>query len=184
MDKKTKRKKQLSHLKDFAKVSDKEIEDQKLAIKFFDLKEVKTARNIGVYFSIEHEINTMPIIEGLRARKKKLYLPKVVPGPEHSMNFIRYTEDSKLETSSFGIKEIVDSDDINNDIDLLLVPGIAFSVNKHFRLGYGGGYYDRFLQRNPKIMTVSLVNSQMLFNEADWSIEDTDIPIDILISID
>ena len=70
---------------------------------------------------------------------------------------------------------------VNNHLDLVIVPGLAFALDSHVRLGFGGGYYDRFLAKyNPK--TVSLVNSQMQFQHAEWPVENTDIPVQTLIT--
>ena len=61
------------------------------------------------------------------------------------------------------------------------VPGLAFALDSHVRLGFGGGYYDRFLAKyNPK--TVSLVSSPMQFASSEWPVEKTDIPIQTIVT--
>ena len=89
---------------------------------------------------------------------------------------------SKLVKSKFGVEEIADGDaEVNNELDLVIVPGLAFALDSHVRLGFGGGYYDRFLAKyNPK--TVSLVSSPMQFASSEWPVEKTDIPIQTIVT--
>ncbi|MCT6827930.1 MAG: 5-formyltetrahydrofolate cyclo-ligase, partial [Lactobacillus helsingborgensis] len=60
--------------------------------------------------------------------------------------------------------------------------GLAFALDSHQRLGFGGGYYDRFLAKHPQSKTVALVNSKMIFETASWQVEPTDIAIQTIIT--
>jgi 5-formyltetrahydrofolate cyclo-ligase len=70
---------------------------------------------------------------------------------------------------------------VNNNVDLVIVPGLAFDISSNYRVGFGGGYYDRFLA-NYRGNTIALVPRAMKFEKADWDIEDHDIKIDKLIT--
>ena len=84
-----------------------------------------------------------------------------------------------------GIEEITDQNaEVKDDLDLLLVPGLAFALDSHQRLGFGGGFYDRFLEKHAEIKTVSLVNSKMMYETAIWPLDQTDIPVETLVTTD
>ena len=98
------------------------------------------------------------------------------------MDFVYFDDQTRLEKSDFGVWEVANPTEINNQLDLLLVPGLAFSKVSHDRLGFGGGYYDCFLAEH-NCKTVSLVNSVMLFDTPAWPIEVTDKQVGELITL-
>lgn len=177
------RKKQKEILRAYAHTSQKIKEDQLLCEKLFTTKEIKESQKIGVTLSLPLEVDTSKIIATLWDAGKEVYLAKAYNNKERTQDFLRYTYRSKLEISRFGVKEIADQDaEINNDLDLLLVPGIAFSLKNHMRLGFGGGYYDRFIARHPQTKTISLANSKMIFKENLWQPEKTDMSIQTIVT--
>ena len=80
---------------------------------------------------------------------------------------------TRYEASSFGVEEPISEQEAHH-LDLLIVPGLAFSKNG-YRIGFGGGYYDRFLSAFDG-KTVSLVFGEQ-FND-QWTPDVFDIPID------
>lgn len=176
------RKIQINKLKRFAKTEDKKLEDTILLKKLMESDLIKNSQTIGITASLPLEVDTSEVIAHLWDEGKEVYLAKAENDQDHTLNFLHYTYMSKLKKSSFGVEEIADPDAIvNNHLDLVIVPGLAFALDSHVRLGFGGGYYDRFLAKyNPK--TVSLVNSQMQFQYAEWPVENTDIPVQTLIT--
>ena len=64
----------------------------------------------------------------------------------------------------------------------MIVPSLAYGLDKNSRLGFGGGYYDRFLEKYPT-RTLSLVNSVQLFKRTSWQVGEHDIPIEKLILV-
>lgn len=89
---------------------------------------------------------------------------------------------TKLKKSKFGVDEVANPDaKINNELDLIVVPGLAFALDSHARLGFGGGYYDRFLKKYPT-KTIALANSRMVFEHAQWPVENFDVPIQTIIT--
>ena len=182
MEKSELRKEQISKLKEFANTKEKRAEDAILLEKLMSTDLIRRSQTIGVTASLPLEVDTSEVIAHLWDEGKEVYLAKAENDQDHTLNFLHYTYMSKLKKSSFGVEEIADPDAmVNNHLDLVIVPGLAFALDSHVRLGFGGGYYDRFLAKyNPK--TVSLVNSQMQFQHAEWPVENTDIPVQTLIT--
>lgn len=140
----------------------------------------QNAQSIGVTVSGPNEVNTKPIIKAAIMMGKKVYLPKTMP--EKQMVFLPYTGKEELIVSDFGIPEPeYNALKIATDIDLMIVPGIAFALDSGYRVGFGGGYYDRFLA-NFTGEQVALVPSAMRFDNPIWETEDTDIQIKNLIT--
>lgn len=92
------------------------------------------------YYPIENEVNTLPLIERIYAEGKQIYLP-VVCGK--NMIFKRFEGFDKLYAGKYGIYEPAGKE-LNILPDIMCIPGVAFDENCN-RIGYGGGYYDRYL---------------------------------------
>ena len=183
MNKKELRKQQIEKLRDFADNKEKDREDELLLDQIMNTELLKNSQTIGVTSSLPVEVDTSKLIACLWDEGKDVYLAKAHNDANHSQDFLHYTYKSKLEKSKFGIEEVSDLDaQINDDLDLIIVPGLAFALDTHERLGFGGGYYDRFLAKHPDSKTVALVNSKMAFPTANWKVEKTDIPIQTIIT--
>ena len=111
----------------------------------------KNAQKIGAYYPIGSEVLTQDIIQELLSNSKEVFLPKVIG---NRMEFRKITDFSSLEKGSFDIMEPKDDCKQDNTLDVILVPTVAITP-KGIRLGYGHGFYDRFLAEN-KITTISL----------------------------
>ena len=94
------------------------------------------------------------------------------------MDFIEISSDTNFKKSNFGIWEPEwKKEKVNNQPDILIVPGIRYAIDTHQRVGFGGGFYDRFLKKfNGHTVTLALPEQVAL--SADWQIEPTDMPID------
>ena len=101
------------------------------------------AQTIVAYYSLADEVDTHGLIDELLAVGKTVYLPRVVS--DEAMLLCRYTGRDSLRKGAFGIMEPIGSPiPADEQIDVVLVPGMAFDAQGH-RLGRGKGYYDRFL---------------------------------------
>lgn len=175
MEKKEVRQHQIKLLKEFSKTPQKLEEDKILLERLLTSKEVKAAKSIGISFSMDFEVDTQEIIKNLWLAGKEVYIPRCLP--KRQMEFTRFTPDTVLTTTSFGVKENHEKNaSVKNKLDLLVVPLLAFSAENNARLGFGGGYYDRFLAKYSS-NSISLVNSKQLYQKNIWEIEKTDIPI-------
>jgi 5-formyltetrahydrofolate cyclo-ligase len=126
------------------------------------LPEYRKARTIALYASItkEGEVATADIIEGSLAQNKKVYLPKVVS--DH-LEFFNVKSIEELKEGAFGILEPTGDKVKAEQIDLIVLPGIAFDVFGN-RLGFGRGYYDRFLKKVRNASMVALAFDFQIVN--------------------
>lgn len=106
-------------------------------------REFKSAKVVCAYYAFGSEVKTDLIIDRARALRKKVALPSV---EGDSLTFYELSSGKYLVKGRFGIMEPLPYGQVDR-IDLLLVPGIAFD-KMGYRLGYGKGYYDKFLEKN------------------------------------
>ncbi|MEN1970526.1 5-formyltetrahydrofolate cyclo-ligase [Lentibacillus sp. N15] len=135
---------------------------------------------IGITISQGLEWNTKPIIESAWREGKTVCVPKCLP-KDKQMTFYQLDTYDQLEKVYYNLLE-PKSDETKSvtkaKIDLLIVPGLLF--DKHgFRIGFGGGYYDRFLQDFSN-QTISLASSQQLIDHLPTEI--FDIPVDLILT--
>jgi len=144
------------------------------------LKKIETyrkAQKIGAYYPIGSEVHTQDIIQEALSEGKQVYLPKVIG---KNIEFRKIESFSNLENGSFDIMEPKEECPKDNKLDILLVPTVGISP-KGVRLGYGHGFYDRFLAEN-KIETISLIFEKQIIKNIPRS--DHDVTIDWIVSED
>ncbi|MCB6992575.1 5-formyltetrahydrofolate cyclo-ligase [bacterium 210820-DFI.6.37] len=111
------------------------------------------ARNIAVYMPINNEVDTGALIELAEAEGKRIWLPRITDG---EMDFFHYDKETPLEEGPYHILEPASREILVPDADtLIFMPGAVFSIARD-RIGYGGGYYDRYLRRHPACGTAAL----------------------------
>lgn len=111
----------------------------------------KRGRTILFYMPFRGEMDVRPAMEAAWKRDKCVVLPRAEPHSK-SMTFWRIDHFLQLETGAYGIQEPLEREEARieaDELDLIIVPGVAFDP-KGYRLGYGGGYYDRFFANNKK----------------------------------
>lgn len=139
------------------------------------------ARVILAYYSLTDEVCTHTLLDELVAEGKTILLPKVLD--DTTMELRRYTSPRDLQEGAFGILEPVGSPFTDYaQIDLALIPGVAFDADGH-RLGRGRGYYDRFLNDQLSIINYPLLIGLCFdFQKVDAVPSDVnDIPVNIVI---
>ena len=132
--------------------------------KLIQTDEYNKATDILVYASFGSEVRTDDIILDCLAVGKKVYCPKVTDRKNGQMVFIRISSIDELKEGFAGIREPEISEnseifrgiaDFNDHHVLVLVPGVAFDYSRN-RIGYNGGFYDRFLEKNKEVKTIAL----------------------------
>ncbi|MGX9135262.1 5-formyltetrahydrofolate cyclo-ligase [Rummeliibacillus sp. JY-2-4R] len=141
---------------------------------------VKKANMIGITLSSFPEVETWSLIETFWKAKKKVVVPKCEP-KTREMSFYEITSFDQLETVYMHLSEPIPHRTVKvvkSQIDCLIVPGLAYD-RQGYRLGFGGGYYDRFLS-NYKEPTISLAFNKQLVEKIPR--DDYDIPIEKIIT--
>lgn len=144
------------------------------------LKKISTfrdAQKIGAYYPIGSEILTQDIIQELLSEGKDVFLPKVIGD---KMEFRKISDFASLEKGSFDIMEPKEGCQTDNDLDVVLVPTVGIST-AGVRLGYGHGYYDKFLEEH-KTTTISLTLEKQVVKNIPKS--NHDIIIDWIVTED
>ena len=108
-----------------------------------------SAYNLGGYYPSNYEIDDLEILELLEKKKFKISLPIIKKN--NQMDFFKWSNNDPLKINQFGIPEPTSSKKIYPDI--LLVPLVAYD-NHLNRLGYGGGFYDRYIEKIEKIKKI------------------------------
>ena len=117
-------------------------------------------KKIGGYFPINYEIDCFEILKKLEKAGNKISLP--ITKKKNQMDFFEWSFDKPLSVGTIGVPEPQNTKKTYPDI--ILVPLVAFDKNK-FRLGYGGGYYDRYIHRINKLKKVLTVGLAFSFQE-------------------
>ncbi|KAF6242425.1 5-formyltetrahydrofolate cyclo-ligase [Nitrosopumilus sp. b1] len=113
------------------------------------IKEFKDAENIACYYPIGSEVFTQDIIQEALSNNKNVFLPRI---EGNSLSFRKITDTKDLQHGKFDILEPKEDCPVFESLDVVLVPTIGASKDGA-RLGYGHGYYDRFLS---KVKTTSI----------------------------
>ncbi|MCF8001226.1 MAG: 5-formyltetrahydrofolate cyclo-ligase [Halanaerobiales bacterium] len=140
--------------------------------------------NIMIFVSFKNEIYTHELIKKwLNDGEKKIYVPYI----ESNIDQMKISQiedfDKDLEKGVYNIlepKEKVKKESNNYDLDIIVVPGLIFSKDG-YRIGYGGGYYDKFLSSvSDEVKKVGIVYSDFVVD--DLPVDDYDIPVDLIMT--
>ena len=155
-----------------------EIEEKSriLGEKFLASEAYKNAKTIYGYLPYNQEVRTVPMLRQALADGKRVAVPKVY-GEE--MKFLYMTDLDRVEKGYAGLPEPIDDGPLAEDpTALVLMPGLAFDPEGH-RIGYGGGFYDKFLASEPGHPTLALCYDFQMLPKLET--EEFDIPVDWVI---
>lgn len=166
-------------------LSKEEVKEKSLKIKenLFSLEEFKKAKNIMFYVSFNNEAGTREAIKELLAKKEKTVVVPYVLENYPILQLSELKNFDELEEKTFGIlepKELYIREFNYEKLDLVIVPGIVFD-KKGYRIGYGHGYYDRFLKTLKKgVKKIGLAFELQVVDEIPE--EEHDVPVDIVVT--
>ena len=147
-----------------------------LAEKFYHTPAYQAAATIYGYLPYNQEVRTVPMLQRALDEGKRVAVPKVY-GDE--MRFIYLEDLTQVSKGYAGIPEpIADAPVAEDKQALVLMPGLAFDPQGH-RIGYGGGFYDKFLAKEPHHPTLALCYEFQM--QAHLDTEEFDIPVDTVL---
>ena len=164
------RKKILQEMKTLSQ-EQKQAMDRDLTERFLQHPFYQEAKVIATYLSFPHEFQTQELIEQALKDGKKVLIPKTYP--KGRMEFVVYHPQQLVKTS-FGLLEPQGDLEVvePSQIDLIHVPGLAFTT-EGYRIGYGGGYYDRYLEHFAGHTMSTIYPCQV----QEFNLENHDIPV-------
>lgn len=146
---------------------------ERLGELFLNCPEYQAAKTIYGYLPYNQEVRTVPMLEQAMKDGKRVAVPKCYGD---QMRFIYMDDLSLVENGYANIPEPIADDPVADDTTaLVLMPGLAFTEEGN-RMGYGGGFYDKFLAAEPNHPTVALCYDFQMVEYIPT--DDYDIPVD------
>ncbi len=143
---------------------------------FVNTPQYQNAKTIYGYLPYNQEVRTVPMLERAIQDGKRVAVPKVYGD---DMKFIYLDDLTQVSEGYAGIPEpIADGPVADDPTALVLMPGMAFTKNGD-RMGYGGGFYDKFLASQPEHPTVALCYAFQMVESLPT--EEYDIPVDCVL---
>jgi len=152
-----------------------EIHSEKIVSKLMKTKIISEAKSIGCYYSIGSEVQTVELITRLLDEKKSVSLPVI---SNSAMSFRIIEDIMKLEKNEFDIPEPKDNAIIQEKHDVILIPCVGLD-NEGNRIGYGQGFYDKYLEGNNAIKIALSYSKQIV---KSIPVSDNDIKMDWIIT--
>lgn len=181
MDKKSLRKEMLKKRSQLSK-DKRNLLSEDISNSLYQTEYYKQAKTIMAFISFGSEINTRYLIEKSINLGKKIVIPVTIPETKE-LKVSQLLDYSELELGFYNIltpkEEFLRFVDPST-IDLVLVPGLIFAKNG-YRIGYGGGYYDRFLSKlDPKVPKIGIAFDLQVQDRVPTN--QYDIPVDFILT--
>lgn len=147
-----------------------------ICLRIKELEIYKKAKNICLYMPVNNEVDITLLADDAWEDGKTLWLPKT---SENMMGFFKFNHDTALSAGTYGVLEPVSDEKLEPDAEtLVLMPGVAFSPDGG-RVGYGGGYYDKYLNKWDICKTAAVCFSFQILEELPM--EEHDVKPDIIV---
>ncbi|MBQ6496432.1 MAG: 5-formyltetrahydrofolate cyclo-ligase [Firmicutes bacterium] len=136
---------------------------QVICRKVLSIDAYEEAEDICLYMPFRNEVDAMLLAEVAAEDGKRVWIPKVME--DNTMQFNAYTGEDSLVSGAYGIRESTSEEFLTpDDKTLIIMPGAVFTPWRE-RIGYGGGYYDRYLQTHPECRTIALCYDLQIVSE-------------------
>ncbi len=142
--------------------------------KVMNLDIYKKSKVIALYSSMKSEVDTKELIKESLELGKRVLLPRILN--KNKMIFIEINNDTNYERNTFGVLEPIGIEEKN--IDLMIIPGVAFDKDNN-RLGYGRGYYDKYL-KDKDLYKIGICFHEQLVDNIE--VDEHDIKMDLIIT--
>ncbi len=143
-------------------IKNKVTKDNLIYQKVINNKDILSSKTLLIYISINSEIDTIKIINYF-LNTKNIAVPKII---DNNMFFCYVTNLNDLTPGKYNIPEPTNENIVTDfDNSICIVPGICYD-KENYRIGYGKGYYDRFLSKN-KIKTIGLCYKECMIEKID-----------------
>ncbi len=160
-----------ANAKNLRKTLEIEAISQRLVEKIRQCPQYKQAQHVMLFYPCKYEVNLLALIDD----DKSFYFPRVAG---QNMFVCPYKVGDKLEKSCFNIQEPCSEPVSAHILDLVIVPALM-ADKSGYRLGYGGGFYDRFLTENNNVVTICAVPEQLYVDKLPC--DSFDVPVDIVL---
>ncbi len=144
--------------------------------RLFELQEYINTDILYSYCPVRNEVDIMPVNLAAQKTGKRVFLPKT---KGQDISFYEFLKDTNLIPGAFGVPEPDTKEPYDGTLGLMLVPGVVFS-KEGLRIGFGKGYYDRYLDTHPMIVTVGIAYEFQV--EESFCTKNSDIPMDIIVT--
>ena len=147
--------------------------------RFLALPELEEVRTVMLFWSFGSEVDTAPLVGSLVERGHRAVLPRIVGGELEPRT---YRPGDPVSLTSFGASEPTGGEVLEpSALDIVVTPALAFDRSGR-RVGYGGGYYDRFLDRvRPESRRIGLAFDLQLM-EGELPVGHFDLPVDVIVT--
>lgn len=143
-------------------IKNKVTKDNLIYQKVINNKDILSSKTLLIYISINSEVDTIKIINYF-LYAKNIAVPKII---DNNMYFCYITNLNDLTPGKYNIPEPTNENIVTDfDNSICIVPGICYD-KENYRIGYGKGYYDRFLSKN-KIKTIGLCYKECMIEKID-----------------
>ncbi len=162
-----------NELRNFAKIKrnnilNKELKEKIITDKLLNHKKIINSNNILIYVSKDKEVSTKLLIKELLKLKKNIFVPKVLG---NIIKFYKIESLDEVKKSTFEIEEPISNIEYVSDKNsVCIIPGLLFDKFNN-RLGYGGGFYDKFLSKN-KVYKIGICFNDFLVDKIDIDVYD------------
>ncbi len=157
--------------------------DNRIVERFYQSSAYKESNCIMIYVSFGTEIKTHDLIKKMLSEEKTVVVPICEPATHTMILSQLHDFENDLQAGHWGILEVKEDkiDPVSSEVlDIVIMPGMAFTENGE-RMGFGGGYYDRFLEDLPeKVKTIAMIREDFIYD--DIPTEPHDKNVDYLIT--